>query len=168
MKKECAFAIAISLGIACHAKREQSGSTPVPMPAECDQVLANIDCWLRSANNAPERVTQFVVGLRESFESERRESGEVELRSRCASIERLHVATFTAAGCATAPPLPASAPMRRKPEACEKGAFFFVRKDAKIVGCHLECSVPADCPPPQKCSGLGSAIGGPLDQPFCE
>jgi hypothetical protein len=138
------------------------------MPMECAQVLANADCWLRSGRNAPLAVTEMVARLRQDLDQQLEQSGEDDVRSRCAAIARVRSDTFAAAGCAQAPLLSASASAVPKPAPCGKGAFFFVRKDAKIVGCHLECTTSADCPAPHACTGWGSAIGGPLDQPFCE
>jgi hypothetical protein len=167
--KQLALAAALAAGVACHARRERiEPAPPLLMPPECEQVLADLDCWLRSGDNAPVSVTQVVESLRASFRQELEQSGESDLHSRCADIARLRSEAFVAVGCGHAPLLsvPASAPPKAAP--CGRGAFFFIRKDAKIVGCHLECETAADCPAPQSCTGWGSAVGGPTDQPFCE
>lgn len=177
MVKQIALAMVLASGIACHARREQveparreqvEPAPPLLTPPECEQILADFDCWLRSGNNAPLSVTQVVANLRASFRRQLEESGENDLQSRCASIARVRSEAFVAVGCEHAPLLSTPASAFQKPAPCEKGAFFFVRNDAKIVGCHLECVTAADCPAPQSCTGLGLAVGGPTDQPFCE
>jgi hypothetical protein len=167
--KQIALAAALARGVACHARGEQIEPAPPPvMPPECEQILANFDCWLRSGDNAPVSVTQVVASLRSSFSQELEQSGETDLHSRCADIARVRSEAFVAVGCGHAPLLSLPASASGKPAPCGKGAFFFIRKDAKIVGCHLECTTAADCPAPQSCTGWGSAVGGPTDQPFCE
>jgi hypothetical protein len=169
MIKHIALAIALAPGLACHGRREKiEPPPPLSMPAECEQVLANFDCWLRSGDNAPMSVTPVVASLRESFRQQLEESGEKDLQSRCATIARVRSDLFVAVGCGHAPLLTAPASAARTPAPCGRGAFYFFRNDAKILGCHLECVTAADCPAPQSCTGWGSAVGGPTDQPFCE
>jgi hypothetical protein len=167
--RQIALAVALAPGVACHARREQiEPAPPLLMPPECEQVLADFDCWLRSGDNAPVSVTQVVASLRTSFRQELEQSGESDLHSRCADIARVRSEAFAAVCCGHAPLLSVPAPALPKPAPCGRGAFFFIRKDAKIVGCHLECATASDCPAPQSCTGWGSAVGGPTDQPFCE
>jgi len=169
MMKQIALAMTLASGIACHARREQvEPAAASAMPPECDHVLANLDCWLRKGDNAPLNVMQVVGSLRASFREQLEESGESDLRARCTSIARVRSDTFVAVGCGAAPPSSAPASAVPKPAPCERGAFFFIRDDAKIVGCHQECVTDGDCPAPQLCRGSGSAIGGPTEQPFCE
>lgn len=168
--KQIALALALALGIACTTPRERiEPASPLSMPPECEQTLADFDCWLRSGDNAPASVTQVVASLRESFRQQLEESGQSDLLSRCTSIARVRSQAFVASGCGRAPLLSArTSSTLQKPAPCGQGAFFFIRNDAKIVGCHVECVTAADCPAPQSCTGLGSAVGGPTDQPFCQ
>lgn len=169
MMKQIALALALAPGMACTARERIEPAPPLSMPPDCEQTLADFDCWLRSGDNAPATVAQVVASLRESFRRQLEESGQRDLLSRCTSIARVRAQAFVAVGCGRAPLLSAQkSSTLQKPAPCGQGAFFFIRNDAKIVGCHAECVTAADCPAPQSCTGLGSAVGGPTDQPFCQ
>jgi hypothetical protein len=74
---------------------------------------------------------------------------------------------FEAIGCAEVPgdlrSLPAS-----KPAACPPEEHFFIRRDGRVIGCRRDCAETKDCPQGSSCASIGSAPGGPIDEPFCD
>jgi hypothetical protein len=52
--------------------------------------------------------------------------------------------------------------------ACGPGEHFFIRRDGRVMGCRRDCTDAKDCPEGSACKNLGSAPGGPIDEPFCD
>ena len=153
--KPIGLALALALGIACTARREQSEpAPPSSMPPECEQTLANLDCWLRSGGNASPSVAQVVASIRASFRQQLEESGLTNLLSRCMTMAGTLAESggWLRTGPATIVRTGIVGVAETRP--CGQGSFFFIRNDAKIVGCHRDCLTDTDCPAPQSCNEL--------------
>lgn len=141
------------------------GTAPIevapPLPPGCVQFLAQLQCWLRASGNAPEAVTRAVGNARAVFEAHPDAATTCE---RAASARRPEIGS---AGCndvnGDLRELPASSRAQ-----CPPDEHFFIRRDGRVSGCHPDCATSDDCPRWQSCTGIGTAAGGPIDEPFCE
>jgi hypothetical protein len=75
--------------------------------------------------------------------------------------------TYRQAGCEGVV-LDTSAIPRAHLVTCPADQHFFVRSDGRVAGCHPDCTTNKDCPSGSTCWAIGSAPGGPIDEPFCE
>jgi hypothetical protein len=136
-------------------------ASAIPLPPSCIELLEQLECWLRAAGNEPGAIAQAIGNARASFEA-RPEAAES-----CERVQVFRAELIASAGCAhpgdAARNLPPSAPAP-----CRPGEHFFVRRDGHVSGCHRDCTVAADCPVGTSCTSVGSAAGGPIEEPFCE
>ena len=136
----------------------------VELPANCVTFLAQLQCRLRAAGNETATIDRALGAFRASFETRLAAS---DLQARCQNeVSVPHVATQIA-GCDGVVGRLADLPPTH-PADCPSGEFFFVRRDGRVAGCHRDCIQPGDCPSASSCTAVGSAPGGPTEEPFCE
>ena len=143
------------------ADTESPLETVPALPPGCVQFLSQLQCWLRARGNAPADVTRAIANARYVMESR---SDAAVACERGANLRRREIGS---AGCSDLNgdmrDLPASAEIE-----CGPDAHFFVRRDGRVSGCHHDCSSSDDCSAGEECNSIGSAAGGPIDEPFCE
>jgi hypothetical protein len=131
------------------------------LPVACVSLLKDEQCWLRSVGNDEHHVQQAIANERAVYERWH------EPADACRTEAEFKTSMFEAAGCAGADedsrPLPLAARFD-----CPIGSFFFVRQDGRVSGCRSTCTVSEDCGEGSMCSSVGSAAGGPIQEPFCE
>jgi len=151
-------------GVGVGAAEDGAANTAAPPGAlapPCVELLGQLQCWLRSAGNETEAVARAVGNARASFET-RPEAAEACERAMVFRAELVASVGCTHAG-GDARTLPPGVPVP-----CRPGEHFFVRRDGHVSGCHRDCTFPTDCPVGTSCNSVGSAAGGPIEEPFCE
>jgi len=137
------------------------------LPPGCVLFLAQVQCWLRKSGNVPAEADRAVGAARALLESRPPVGPPDDTAMRCQRAQARRKEDFEAAGCeevvaelATLPPA--------DPIACPSNEHFFIRRDGRVSGCHPDCVTSADCPSGSSCTGVGSAPGGPIEEPYCE
>jgi hypothetical protein len=157
------LAIAALLSASCHTTRSSDGQ----LPATCVQLLLQARCWLRKAGNDAWEVDRAIGAARATLESPVPWGPPHAAADYCQMAQTFRHSTFEGSGCAATPgdlrSLPAS-----KPAACPSEEHFFIRHDGRVIGCRRDCATAKDCPDGSSCGSVGSAPGGPIDEPFCD
>ncbi|HEY6461120.1 MAG TPA: hypothetical protein VIY73_13240 [Polyangiaceae bacterium] len=163
--------VAALLACACDKK---TGASPAPptsataqaasfdvLPPPCRRVAAEATCWLRASGNPEEDVERAMASALEVLS---KVSASDQVRQ-CEQAGKSLADRFASAKCTGAELAPAKAGAAPR---CATGEFFFIRGDGRIAGCRRECSTDGDCATGARCKGVGSSVGGPTEQPFCE
>jgi hypothetical protein len=131
------------------------------LPPACVSFLKDERCWLRSVGNDEDRVDLAIGDARAAYERWHQSA------DACRTETQFEALAFEAVGCAHAEDDPRPLAVAARVD-CPAGAFFFVREDGHVSGCHPTCTVPQDCDDGSSCSSTGSAVRGPILEPFCE
>jgi hypothetical protein len=167
----CALVFAALVACACEKKPDASPAPPTSataqaaslavLPAECRRVAAQATCWLRASGNREEDVEATMASALDLLSA----LPVNDQTRQCEQAGKVLADRFVTSKC-TGPDLvpakPGVAPH------CAAGEFFFVREDGRVAGCCHECSTDGDCANGERCKGIGSSVGGPTQQPFCE
>lgn len=144
-----------------------SEQTTAPMGPSCLLLLAQAECWMRRAGNPPSRIHVALAVIREELEHAAPEGVGYDAVAECEWAMAFRRLAVEQAGCADVASEPADLPASAAP-GCAPGEHFFIRRDGWIVGCRRDCVRAQDCEPGRSCSSVGSAPGGPIDEPFCD
>jgi hypothetical protein len=150
-------------GVSVGAAEDSTATTasPIALPPPCVELLAQLQCWLRAAGNDADAIGRALSNARASFEAR------PDAAVACERVMAFRAELIASVGCThaggDARTLPPSVPAP-----CRPGEYFFVRRDGHVSGCHRDCTFPTDCPVGTSCKSVGSAAGGPIDEPFCE
>ena len=162
---------------ACSGARPDSGALPgstrttsierpADLPVPCFRFLSELECWLDKGDNDPAEVRRALAVARGVFEAHGPRDAGDDIATYCGRAVAYRRPLFQASGCdhvVASSSLPPAQPLP-----CPSDEHFFVRRDAHVSGCHPDCATDPDCPQGSTCKSIGTAAGGPIDEPFCE
>ena len=169
-------AIAASIG-ACSGARPDATvgqglaatrvEAPAELPATCFRFLAQLECWMEGNGNDSADVQRALGVARGVFEARApSDAGDGDAGAYCGRAIAYRRPLFQVSGCDNHVASRSLPPAQASP--CAADEHFFMRRDGHVSGCHPDCAADADCAHGTTCKSIGTAAGGPIDEPFCE
>ena len=152
--------------IASQGLGPSSTEAPAELPANCFRFLAQLECWMGKDGNDPADVRRALGVARGVFEARAPGDAGEDAGAYCGRALAYRNPLLQVSGCDHV--VASSSLPPPQPSPCGADEHFFMRRDGHVSGCHPDCVGDPDCPHGTTCRSIGTAAGGPIDEPFCE